>query len=282
MKKTIILFLAIHLSFSLFAQENNPAIHVEVSGQGETIILIPGFTVPGDSWDTVVHQLEKNYECHVVTLAGFGGKEPIEFPWLPKVNKALEDYINEQDLQDVTVIGHSLGGTIATWLASREHSRLSKIILVDALPAAGAMMFPNFNPNHLMYDSPYNNQQLAMNEADFEQLANNMSKGMSLNTAAQEQIKNWIVKADRKTYVYGYTDYLKLDLREDLKNISIPVTILAADQPYSKEVATKTYKNQYANLSNYDLIIAENAAHFIMFDQPQWFMQQIQRVLSSK
>jgi pimeloyl-ACP methyl ester carboxylesterase len=121
-----------------------------------------------------------------------------------------------------------------------------------------------------------------MNTADFEQLAGNMSKGMSLNTATQEQIKNWIVKADRKTYVYGYTDYLKLDLREDLKNISIPVTILAADQPYSKEVATKTYKSQYANLSNYDLIIAENAAHFIMFDKPQWFMEQIQRVLSSK
>jgi len=281
MKNCIFLFFATLCFFSLQAQ-NNPAIHVEVTGQGESILLIPGFTVPGDSWDATVQQLEKNYECHVVTLAGFGGKEPIEFPWLSTVNEALEDYINEHDLRDVTVIGHSLGGTIATWLASRTHTKLSRIIVIDALPATGALMIPNFNPDHLAYDSPFNNRQLAMNDADFEQLANTMAKGMSLNTKIQERIKNWIVEADRKTYVYGYTDYLKLDLREDLNNISIPVSIIAADQPYGKEAVIKTYQEQYANLSDYDLIIAENSAHFIMFDKPDWFMEQILRILSSK
>ena len=88
-------------------------------------------------------------------------------------------------------------------------------------------------------------------------------------------------EADRKTNVYGYKDYLKLDMREDLKKISIPVTILAADQPYGKAGATKTYKDQYANLSDYNLIVAENAAHFIMLDQPEWFMEQIQSILST-
>jgi pimeloyl-ACP methyl ester carboxylesterase len=109
-----------------------------------------------------------------------------------------------------------------------------------------------------------------------------MAQGMSLNPDAQKKIKDWIMLADRKTYVYGYTDYLKLDVREDLKNISIPVTILAADKPYGKEMVTQTYKTQYANLSNYDLIIAENSAHFIMFDRPEWFMEQIQGILSKK
>ncbi len=282
MKNIIFLFLVAMLSFSLQAQKNNQAIYVEVTGQGDPVLLIPGFTVPGDSWEAVVKQLEKSHECHVVTLAGFGGKEPIEFPWLPKVNEALEDYIRMNELNDITVIGHSLGGTVATWLASREGSKLSKIILVDALPASGAIMFPNFNPDYLKYDSPYNNQQLAMNEADFEQLANNMSKGMSTNSDAQKQIKKWILEADRKTYVYGYTDYLKLDLREDLKNISIPVSIIAADQPYGKEMIIKTYKDQYANLHDYNLVVAENAAHFIMYDKPEWFMDQIQRILLSK
>ncbi|MEL6944180.1 MAG: alpha/beta hydrolase, partial [Bacteroidota bacterium] len=87
---------------------------------------------------------------------------------------------------------------------------------------------------------------------------------------------------DRKTYVYGYTDYLKLDLREDLTKISIPVTILAADKPYGKAMVTQTYKTQYTNLADYDLIITENSAHFVMFDRPEWFMEQIQEVLSTK
>lgn len=280
MKKIYLLF-TILLSCATQAQHTDQPIHVQVSGSGAPILLIPGFTVPGDSWEATVNQLEENYECHVLTLAGFGGKSPIEFPWLPKVNASIENYIQENQLNDLTIIGHSLGGTIATWLASRENSQIAKLILVDALPAAGAMMIPNFDPENLAYESPYNNQLLSMNDADFEKMAQGMAQGMSLRPAAQEKIKDWILLSDRKTYVYGYTDYLKLDMRENLKNISIPVTIIAADKPYGKEMVTQTYKNQYANLAQYDMIIAENAAHFVMFDQPEWFMEQIQNIIAA-
>lgn len=282
MKNLILLFLLTIYSTAVLSQESNTAIDVKISGQGKPVLFIPGFTVPGEVWHTTVENLKKDYECHVITLAGFGGKQPIEFPWLPKVNEAIKDYIIKNKLQNATIIGHSLGGTIATWLASQDDLTLSKIIVVDALPATGALMFPNFNPDDLAYESPYNNQQLAMSDTEFEQLSKNMSKGMSLKAKAQEQIKNWIIESDRKTYVFGYTDYLKLDLRENLKNISIPVKILAADLPYGKSVITETYKKQYANLSNYDLVIAENSAHFIMLDKPQWFINQIQNILSSK
>lgn len=280
MKKIYLLF-TILLSCATQAQQTDQPIHVQVSGSGAPILLIPGFTVPGDSWEATVNQLEENYECHVLTLAGFGGKSPIEFPWLPKINASIENYIQENQLNDLTIIGHSLGGTIATWLASRENSQIAKLILVDALPAAGAMMIPNFDPENLAYESPYNNQLLSMNDADFEKMAQGMAQGMSLRPEAQEKIKDWILLSDRKTYVYGYTDYLKLDMRENLKNNSIPVTIIAADKPYGKEMVTQTYKNQYANLAQYDLIIAENAAHFVMFDQPEWFMEQIQNIIAA-
>ncbi len=280
--KNIILFLAVFFSLTIQAQIKNQPIHVKVTGNGDPVMLIPGFTVTGEGWDTVVNQLAKNYECHVVTLAGFGGKEPIDFPWLPQVNKALESYINQNKLTNLTVIGHSLGGTIATWLASRENSRIKKIVLVDALPAAGALMIPDFNADNLAYDNPYSKQQLSMSETEFEQMATGMAQGMSLNPEAQERIKNWIISADRKTYVYGYTDYLKLDLRKDLKNIAIPVTIIAADKPYGKEMVTQTYQNQYSNLAKYDLIIADNSAHFVMFDQAEWFLEQIQQILALK
>lgn len=279
--KNIFLVLVILFSLSAQAQENSQPIHVKVIGEGEPVLLIPGFAVPGESWDPVVNQLKDNYECHVVTLAGFGGKKAIDFPWLSPVNDALEEYIKQKQLTNLTVIGHSLGGTIAIWLASRGNNGISKIVLVDALPAAGAIMIPNFNPENLAYDSPFNNQQLSMNEIDFEQMAQSLAQGMSLNPETQKRIKEWIISADRKTYVYGYTDYLKLDLREDLKNISIPATIIAADKPFGNEMVSQTYQSQYANLLKYDLIIADNSAHFVMFDKPEWFTEQIKKILAS-
>ena len=282
MKNVILLIISFVFSLSVYAKSENQPIYVEVKGKGQPIILIPGFTVPGDIWNPLVKKLEKNYECHIVTLAGFAGKEPIDFPWLPKVNESLKNYILENDLQNATIIGHSLGGTIATWLAAQQDITLSKIILLDALPASGALMIPDFKPENLVYDNPYSDQQLAMDDEAFEQTATAMSKGMSLKESAQEKIKKWILESDRKTYVYGYTDYLKLDLREDLKNISIPVTIIAASEPYGKETVKQTYKSQYSNLKDYNLIVAENSAHFIMLDKPDWFLEQIQKILSSK
>ncbi|WP_299117224.1 alpha/beta fold hydrolase [uncultured Winogradskyella sp.] len=282
MKKVIIFFISIVFSLSINAKNKTQPIHVEVTGKGNPILLIPGFTVPGNIWSPLVKELEKNYECHVVTLAGFGGKEPIEFPWLPKVNASLKNYILKNDLQNSTIIGHSLGGTIATWLATQKGLKLSEIILIDALPAAGSLMIPNFNPDNLVYESPYNNQQLVMDDVTFEQTAKAMSKGMSLKESAQEKIKNWILESDRKTYVYGYTDYLKLDMRKDLEKIAIPVTIIAATKPYGKDMVTQTYKSQYENLKDYNFILAEDSAHFIMLDKPEWFTKQIRMILSSK
>lgn len=281
MKNVILLLVSFAFSLSIYAKNESQPVYVEVTGKGKPIVLIPGFTVPGNIWNPLIKNLEKNYECHIVTLAGFGGKEPITFPWLPKVNESLKNYILKNNLQNATIIGHSLGGTIATWLAVQKDLKLSEIILIDALPASGALMIPDFDPKNLAYESPYNNQQLAMDDITFEQTATAMSKGMSTIKSEQERIKNWILEADRQTYVYGYTDYLKLDLREDLKNISIPVTIIAASKPYGEEMVKQTYKRQYANLKDYEFIIAQDSAHFIMLDKPDWFLEQIQMILSS-
>ncbi len=280
MKKAIVCLAFLWIPIFALAGENNKPIHVEVSGSGQPIIFIPGFTVPGEVWKPLVKRLEKNYECHVMTLAGFSTKAPIEFPWLPKINHAIEGYIQAENLEDVIVVGHSLGGTIATWLASRKESKVSQAIVVDALPATGALMFPNYDPDNLIYDSPYNKRQLQMDAEQFSMMAAGMAANMSLQKEHQEQIKQWILEADRETYVYGYTDYLKFDMREDLKHILIPVTIIAATLPYGKEMAGQTYKTQYANLKNYDLIFAEGAAHFIMLDKPDWFTSKIETLLS--
>ena len=142
-------------------------------------------------------------------------------------------------------------------------------------------MFPNYDSESIQYDSPYNQQLLEMSEADFETMANQMAINLSLDPEGQKRIVEDMLRSDRKTYVYGYTDLLKLDLRQKLANIKVPVYILAANLPYGKEVATINYKNQYQNLSDYKLHFAENSKHFIMYDQPVWLIDQIKMALNT-
>lgn len=114
-----------------------------------------------------------------------------------------------------------------------------------------------------------------MAEEDFSKMAAGMASGMTQHKEKQSQIIDWMKQADRETYVYGYTDYLKVDLREAVSKIKIPVVILAATQPFGEEMVKQTYESQYKNLKEYELRFAQGASHFIMFDQPQWFMEQL-------
>lgn len=79
---------------------------------------------------------------------------------------------------------------------------------------------------------------------------------------------------DRKTYVYGYINMFNLDLRKEISKIKIPVVILAASNPDFTTVQN-TYKSQYENLPSVKIQYAANSAHFVMYDQPEWFIDKV-------
>lgn len=264
------------ISFStLLSAQSYTAFKVKVIGKGAPVLLFPGFACTGNVWDDVVEELSETNECHIFTLAGFGDVAPIETPWLPKIKTGLAEYISENKLEKATLIGHSLGGALSLWLATDENFDFSNIIVVDALTSIGALMMPNFKSENMMYDNPYNKQLLAMDDKAFDTMATNMAYGMTSNLEKRTVIKNWILQADKNTYVYGYTDLLKLDLRESVSQINSPVTILAATQPYGEESARNTYETQYKNLNGYTIKYAKESAHFIMYDQPEWLISMI-------
>ncbi|UOQ74823.1 alpha/beta fold hydrolase [Hymenobacter cellulosilyticus] len=50
----------------------HPSFTVKVVGKGQPMLLIPGLTCPGVVWDATVAHYQKQYQCHIVSLAGFG------------------------------------------------------------------------------------------------------------------------------------------------------------------------------------------------------------------
>lgn len=250
-----------------------------VTGSGNPVLFLPGFASNASVWDATVTQFSKTNQCHIIDYAGFGKVEPIDFPWLPTILEDLKAYVHSIDNDQLVIVGHSMGGTIATWLASQSDLKIKETIIVDGLPCTGALMFPNFSPESMTYDNPYNQNMLSMEDAAFEQMAMGMAQGMVTSSQHQLEIKQSILNCDRKTYVYGFTDYLKLDVRPLLNKITVPVTILGAGKLYGVEGATQTYKNQYKNLSSYNLIVNKDAMHFIMLDAPIWFQKQLQLIL---
>ena len=113
----------------------------------------------------------------------------------------------------------------------------------------------------------------------FKQNAILMAKTMTSKNEKTYTLVKWITDADRETYVYGYTDLLKLDLRGILSRITAKSLILGAPFP-DKNTVTANFEKQYANLTNKTIEIAPDSKHFIMFDQPEWFYEKVNTFLS--
>lgn len=247
---------------------------VETIGQGNPILFLPGFTASGSVWKETVANLAIDRKSYLFSYAGFNGNEPIEMPWYDTIKKGLIDYINQNDLSDIIVIGHSMGGNLAVDIASELPDRVSKIIIVDALPFMKDVMMPDVPIEMLEYDTYYNQQTIAMSDVDFAHMATMMASNMATDKANQEILKNWMIEADRKTWAYGYTDLLKLDLRPKLSNINCETLIIGSSFP-DVNVAKSNYEKQYANLSQKKLIMSSNSKHFVMLDEPEWFYKTV-------
>jgi N-formylmaleamate deformylase len=90
-----------------------PSFHVEITGHGKPMILIPSLASSGKTWDGTVAHYKDQYECHVLTLACFAGEPRIEAPFLETVRKDLAAYIRENKMNKPVIVGHSLGGVMA-------------------------------------------------------------------------------------------------------------------------------------------------------------------------
>ncbi|MBL6446153.1 alpha/beta hydrolase [Fulvivirga sp. 29W222] len=275
MKKLIFLASAVLLIIHAYAQQS---FEIDKSGNGTPVLLLPGFTCPGEIWDETVMSLGSNFQYHQVSYAGFNGIEPINMPWYETIKGDLKTYITEQNLGKVIIIGHSMGGMLAMDIAAESPQLVEKLILVDALPCLRQLMMPHMKAEDITFDNPYNQRMLTMSDEDFHQNAKYMASSMTNQPEKVEQLIAWIEEADRKTYAYGYTELLKIDLRDDISSIKAETLIIAADFP-SKEMVSKGLNDQFEKLSSKEIRIADRSKHFIMFDQKDWFTTQVKEFL---
>ncbi len=275
--KTTLLFLFLAAAIPL-ANADTSAVHIEVSGSGDPILYLPGFATPGEVWDDMVNQFP-DHQAHVVSYAGFGGLAPIDMPWYAKIKSQLTDYIRSNELTNLTMIGHSMGGNLALELGAMLPDYVENIIIVDALPCMREVMMPGVPADALAYDSPYNDQMLAMDEAAQSAYLDQMTQGMISRPDDQQQVKDWMLQADRKTFIFGYVDLLKLDSRTVLPDIKAPVLILVAGQPFGEE-AMKNMQKQYETLEQKTFAFAAESKHYIMLDQPEWLVDECKAFLN--
>ena len=286
------LTLSIFITGNIFGQKTSKetkysSFKVEVTGRGKPMILIPGLASSGEVWTSTVDRYKADYECHVLTLAGFAGQPAFEAPSLEKVRNDLAAYIREKKMKNPTIVGHSLGGFMALWLASVEPDLPGRLVIVDSLPFLGAINNPNATPETI---KP---QAEAMRKGMTATTQSNEQRRQTQTTILQSMISDpakvalateWGINSDPKTVAQAMYDMFTTDLRPSLSRIKSPTLVIGtwiAYQQYATRAGVeKTFRDQYANLPGYRFVMSEAGKHFVMYDDPKLLFSEMDAFLA--
>ena len=268
--------------------------HVKVSGRGQPMVLIPGLATPGDVWDSTVARFGARYECHVISLAGFGGTPARSAaansaPLLGSVRDELAEYLRRTRLERPVIVGHSLGGVVALDLAARHPELVGPLVIVDSLPFLFGVMQPGATPDAGRQAAAQMAHSFSrMTPETYAQTIRGGPNGstMATNRSDVERVIAWGLASDANTVATAMTELYSTDLRPSLPQIDSPTLALAAwvgYAPYaSRSSIEQIYRAQYAGLENTRIEITDTARHFIMLDQPEWMFDRIESFLAAR
>lgn len=110
-------------------------LHSRIEGEGKPLLIIHGFMGMSDNWKTLGGQYAaQGYQVHAVDMRNHGKSfHSDEFTYEAMVNDLVE-YIDGNSLGAVDVIGHSMGGKAAMFLAVQHPEKINKLVVADIAP----------------------------------------------------------------------------------------------------------------------------------------------------
>jgi len=115
---------------------NGIRIHVKERGiDGLPLIFLHYWGGSARTWDHVTAILSASHRTFAIDLRGWGQSEaPPNGYGLNDLAADVEGVIDELDLRDYVLVGHSMGGKVAQLIASRQPHELAGLILVAPSP----------------------------------------------------------------------------------------------------------------------------------------------------
>lgn len=276
----LIIMLFFAAACNIFGQEKTYPFEVKKTGKGnQSLILIPGFASSGDVWNETTAKFEKDFTCYTLTMAGFAGAKPDADASFKDWEKGIAAYIKTHKIEKPIIIGHSMGGALALAIAADYPELVGKIVIVDTLPCLAAISNPNFKSKENNDCSSTINKLTTMPDEDFRTMQTQSIPRLVADTSMQSTVIDWSMKSDRKTFAKMYCDFSNTDLRETIKNIQCPSLILLESYFVFMKPAIEA---QYANLKNANFQYSTKGLHFIMYDDKEWYFNQLTNFLSTK
>lgn len=114
----------------------NKNVSYTVQGQGQPVMLVHGFGEDHRVWDFQAPQLEKRFMLILPDLPGSGASQLNDDVSMENLAESLNAILEEEKLDSVVMLGHSMGGYVTLAFAEKYPDKLKAFGLVHSTAAA--------------------------------------------------------------------------------------------------------------------------------------------------
>ena len=111
-------------------------LYSSVEGEGRPVILLHGLFGMGDNLALVDKALRDDFQVHRLDLRNHGRSPHQHSMSLGEMAADIAAYMDQQEIQLASILGHSLGGKVAMQLALDYPQRVLRLVVADIAPVA--------------------------------------------------------------------------------------------------------------------------------------------------
>lgn len=221
---------------SSFTTKNDVKIFYKDWGQGQPMVFSHGWPLTADAWDNqMLFFLEKGYRVIAHDRRGHGrSSQTWDDNTMDQFADDLAELIEELDLRDIILVGHSTGGgEVTRYIGRHGTERVAKLVLVGAIPPL--MLKTDKNPGGLPIEAFDGLRKLtADNRSQFfldltQSFYGFNRKGAKMSEGLKESFWLQSMMGSIKAEYDCIKEFSESDFNKDLKRVDVPTLIIHGD-----------------------------------------------------
>ena len=250
------------LVFEEYGQATQPA-----------LLILHGFFASSRNWRKIARKLAENLHIYLLDMRNHGDSPHDAIMDYPSMAADIELFLDSQQLNRANILGHSMGGKAAMWLALSHPERINKLIVADIAPVS--------------YRHSFDNLIQALKQLPLDKLTNRKQADSLLSGPIPESsfrqflLQNLVLKEGK------YSWRIDLDVFSNTADDIIAFPDTGTMQAYSDKVLflageTSNYIDQQSVEKLFpkaEVKTIEKAGHWLHAEQPEAFCDAVNEFL---
>ncbi|QXW27409.1 3-oxoadipate enol-lactonase [Acinetobacter johnsonii] len=221
-------------------------------------------------WQPQINFFKKNYFIVCYDTRGHGASTAPQGPYsIEQLGTDVVNLLDHLNIQKANFCGISMGGLTGQWLAIHHPERFNHVIVCNTAAKIGQ-------------EQAWNDRAQLVREQGLKPIAETAASRwftepfIRSNTAIVESLSDDLGAGSPEGYASCCEALAKADVREQLKNITVPTLVVAGQKDPVTTVADAQYIiNNVRSSSLFEI----NASHISNIEQPKAFNQAMQSFL---